>query len=213
MTINHFKYYGVLITTGFVLLLSIEHISDVLKLVEAYDYKGSGTWLAGAGFQFFEIVIGVAIADLIIRKVKSWSVIITLSIIVFIFFVYNLASNFIYAFINMAEITSRDELRLDKLMNLDGLQIFLVFLNSIPIPLMGISGVIVSTIFKQDLKMQNENNQVPVNIKFTEVEKTNEQLQKNDDWTFVASPTTAEEFDNTDGKPKPHNPAIKPRFK
>jgi hypothetical protein len=147
------KYYGTLIATAFVLLLSTEHISEALKVVEKFSSIESGignTWLAAAGLQIFEVLTGMGIADLIAKRKKQYVVMTLLISILVLFFMINLFGNILYAFANMAGTTGR-ELTMDIINELDGLQKFWVLWAAIPIPLMGIAGITVQAIFKLDL--------------------------------------------------------------
>jgi hypothetical protein len=148
------KYYGTLVATFFVLLLSTEHISEALKVVEKFSSRDSGgTWLAAAGLQIFEVLTGMGVADLIAKRKKQSVVIFLLICILILFFAINVFGNILYAFSNMAGLTGR-ELTLESIENLDNLQIFWVFWASIPIPLMGIAGITVQAIFKLDMNQE-----------------------------------------------------------
>ena len=152
MTYPKIKYYGTLVATFFVLLLSTEHISEALKVVEKFTSRDSGmTWLAAAGLQIFEVLTGMGVADLIAKRKKQNFVIFLLVSILIMFFLINVSGNVLYAFANMTGTTGR-ELTLDTIENLDNLKKFWVFWASIPIPLMGIAGITVQAIFKLDLE-------------------------------------------------------------
>lgn len=148
------KYYGTLAATLFVLFLSTEHISEALKVVERNASTEStifsGTWLAAAGLQVFEVLTAIGIADLISRRNRSSSVLKMLISILAFFFLINLFGNILYAVSNMVDITGR-ELLFDNIKKMDWLQIFWVLWAAIPIPLMGLAGVTVQAIFKKDL--------------------------------------------------------------
>lgn len=157
MTYPKIKYYGTLVATFFVLLLSTEHISEALKVVEKFTSRDSGmTWLAAAGLQIFEVLTGMGVADLIAKRKKQMFVVLLLVMILIMFFLINVAGNVLHAFANMTGTNGR-ELTLDTIDELDNLQKFWVFWASIPIPLMGIAGITVQAIFKLDLeKKANE---------------------------------------------------------
>jgi len=147
------KYYGTLIATGFVLLLSTEHISEALKVVERFTGSDSnyGTWFAAAGLQIFEVLTGMGVADLISKRKGSKVVMAMLIMILIIFFMINVSGNVLYAFANMVQVSGR-ELTIDMIYNLDNLKTFWVFWAAVPIPLMGIAGISVQAIFKLDLE-------------------------------------------------------------
>lgn len=147
------KYFGTLAATFFVLLLSTEHISEALKVVEKFTYSSFGinTWLAAAGLQIFEVLTGIGVADLLLNKNRSRIVLIMLIIILVTFFGINVCGNVLYAFSNMVDVSGR-ELTLDMILELDRLKKFWVFWAAIPIPLMGIAGITVMSIFRVDLE-------------------------------------------------------------
>lgn len=146
------KYYGTLVATFFVLLLSTEHISEALKVVEKFTSRDSGmTWLAAAGLQIFEVLTGMGVADLIAKRKKQYFVVFLLVSILVMFFLINVSGNVLYAFANMTGMSGR-ELTLQSIEELDNLKKFWVFWASIPIPLMGIAGITVQAIFKLDLE-------------------------------------------------------------
>lgn len=152
MTYPKIKYYGTLVATFFVLLLSTEHISEALKVVEKFTSRDSGmTWLAAAGLQIFEVLTGMGVADLIAKRKKQYFVMFLLIAILVMFFLINVSGNVLYAFANMTGVSGR-ELTLNVIDELDNLQKFWVFWASIPIPLMGIAGITVQAIFKLDLE-------------------------------------------------------------
>jgi len=154
MTYAKIKYYGTLFATFFVLLLSTEHISEALKVVEKFSLGGSsGTWFAAAGLQIFEVLTGMGVADLIARKKKQVFVMILLISILILFFSINVAGNILYAFSNMTEVNGR-ELTFPRINELDTLQIFWVLWAAVPIPLMGIAGITVMSIFKLDIESE-----------------------------------------------------------
>jgi hypothetical protein len=152
MSYPQIKYYGTLVATFFVLLLSTEHISEALKVVEKFTSRDSGmTWLAAAGLQIFEVLTGMGVADLLARRKKPFFVLLLLISILVLFFAINVSGNILYAFANMTQTNGR-ELTLERINELDNLQKFWVFWASIPIPLMGIAGITVQAIFKLDLE-------------------------------------------------------------
>lgn len=152
MTYPKIKYYGTLVATFFVLLLSTEHISEALKVVEKFTSRDSGmTWLAAAGLQIFEVLTGMGVADLIAKRKKQYFVVFLLVSILVMFFLINVSGNVLYAFANMTGMSGR-ELTLQSIEELDNLKKFWVFWASIPIPLMGIAGITVQAIFKLDLE-------------------------------------------------------------
>ncbi len=152
MTYAQVKYYGTLTATFFVLLLSTEHISEALKVVEKFTSRDSGmTWLAAAGLQIFEVLTGMGVADLIAKRKKQFFVMLLLISILILFFLINVSGNILYAFANMTQTDGR-QLTLDRINELDNLQKFWVYWASIPIPLMGIAGITVQAIFKLDLE-------------------------------------------------------------
>jgi hypothetical protein len=156
MTYSKIKYYGTLSATFFVLLLSTEHISEALKVVEKFTSQDSGmTWLAAAGLQIFEVLTGMGVADLIARRKRSVTVLILLVSILILFFAINVAGNILYAFSNMTGTGGR-QLTLPIIGNLDALQKFWVFWAAVPIPLMGIAGITVMSIFKLDVEAEKE---------------------------------------------------------
>ena len=138
--------------TGFVLLLSTEHISEALKVVEKFTSSdsGFGTWFAAAGLQIFEVLTGMGVADLIAKKKRSGIVLSMLIMILIVFFLINVSGNILYAFSNMVQVNGR-ELTMDMITDLDDLKKFWVFWAAIPIPLMGVAGISVQAIFKLDL--------------------------------------------------------------
>jgi heme/copper-type cytochrome/quinol oxidase subunit 2 len=151
MTYPKIKYYGTLFATFFVLLLSTEHISEALKVVQSYQLRDSGmTWLAAAGLQIFEVLTGMGVADLIAKRKKQIAVMTLLISILILFFLINVAGNILYAFSNMTEVNGR-KLTFPTISELDALQIFWVLWAAIPIPLMGIAGITVMSIFKLDM--------------------------------------------------------------
>lgn len=150
------KYYGTLLATFFVLLLSTEHISEALKVVEKFSSKdSSGTWLAAAGLQIFEVLTGMGVADLIAKRKRQNFVLFLLIMILILFFAINVFGNILYAFSNMTEMSGR-KLTLEAINSLDDLQKFWVLWASIPIPLMGIAGITVQAIFKLDLDSETQ---------------------------------------------------------
>jgi hypothetical protein len=151
------KYYGTLAATFFVLLLSTEHISEALKVVEKFTGSDSsvGTWFAAAGLQIFEVLTGMGVADLIARRKGSKLVLFMLIMILIVFFGINVAGNILYAFSNMIQVSGR-ELTMDMIIELDNLKKFWVFWAAIPIPLMGVAGISVQAIFKLDLEKKEE---------------------------------------------------------
>lgn len=152
MTYAQIKYYGTLTATFFVLLLSTEHISEALKVVEKFTSRDSGmTWLAAAGLQIFEMLTGMGVADLIAKRKKQFFVMLLLISILILFFLINVSGNILYAFANMTQTDGR-QLTLYRINELDNLQKFWVYWASIPIPLMGIAGITVQAIFKLDLE-------------------------------------------------------------
>ena len=152
MTYGKIKYYGTLLATFFVLLLSTEHISEVLKVVEKSATQDSiMTWLAAAGLQVFEVLTGMGVADLIAKRKRQFFVMLLLVSILILFFLINVSGNILFAFANMTGVRGRD-LTLETINQLDELQKFWVLLASIPIPLMGIAGITVQAIFRMQLQ-------------------------------------------------------------
>ncbi len=173
MTYPKIKYYGTLVATFFVLLLSTEHISEALKVVEKFTSRDSGmTWLAAAGLQIFEVLTGMGVADLIAKRKKQFFVMLLLISILILFFLINVSGNVLYAFANMTGVNGR-ELTLTTINELDNLQKFWVFWASVPIPLMGIAGITVQAIFKLDLESVKAKQKKIVEVKVVEEEKKN----------------------------------------
>lgn len=155
ITQAHIKYYGTLAATVFVLMLSADHIAAALNVVEKIQMSQdniflSGVWFAAAGLQVFEVLTGMGVADMVTRRNKNNLVISFLVGILVFFFLINLSGNMLYAITNMAEKTGR-EMTWDMVKNLDALKITWVLWAAIPIPLMGLAGITVMTIFKKDL--------------------------------------------------------------
>jgi heme/copper-type cytochrome/quinol oxidase subunit 2 len=178
MTYSRIKYYGTLFATFFVLLLSTEHISEALKVVEKFSSQGSGmTWLAAAGLQIFEVLTGMGVADLIAKRKKQIAVMILLISILILFFLINVAGNILYAFSNMTEVSGR-KLTFPTISELDALQIFWVLWAAIPIPLMGIAGITVMSIFKLDMIADESKKQSKEKIKLQEGTKLKEVVEE-----------------------------------
>ena len=154
MKIEFVKYYGTLLATIFVLLLSTSHIAEALVVVEKVGETAdvfSKTWFASAGFQFFEVIAGVGLADFLVREKRNKLVIILMSLALVLFFVFNLTGNVLFSLTNMIGKEGR-EIKWSDVEILDKLQFIRIIFASVPIPLMGIVGVIVLSIFRNDIK-------------------------------------------------------------
>lgn len=153
MTQSRIKYYGTLAATFFVLLLSTEHISSALRVVENMDSKIAYfmTWFAAAGIQVFEVLTAVGLADVLMRRQRNTIVMGLLIVILLLFFGANLGGNVLYAMSNMMQIGGRS-LTLSKINALDNLQRFWIIWAAVPIPLMGLAGVTVMSIFRRELQ-------------------------------------------------------------
>jgi C4-dicarboxylate transporter len=175
------KYYGTLCATFFVLLLSTEHISEALKVVEKFSTRDFGmTWFAAAGLQIFEVLTGMGVADIISRNRKQYLILTLLISILILFFSINVAGNILYAFSNMTETNGR-LLTIPKIEELDSLQKFWVFWAAIPIPLMGIAGITVMSIFRIELQKKVEK---PNPNKKTVTQKEKKEVEKPKDTTL-----------------------------
>ena len=156
MTRAHIKYYGTLLATLFVLLLSTNRIASALGVVEQRFVNDNdiylSAWMAAAGLQVFEVLAGIGIADILSRKKKDRSGLVMGLLILFLLclFATNLTGNLLFTYANMAGKDGHILLMAD-LDKLDILKKYWVWWGSVPVPLMGVIGVTVQAIFSKDL--------------------------------------------------------------
>src|SRR4030042_2065939 len=156
MTRAHIKYYGTLLATLFVLLLSTNRIASALGVVEQRFVNDNdiylSAWMAAAGLQVFEVLAGIGIADILSRRKKDRSAIVMLLLILFLLclFCTNLNGNLLFTYANMAG-KDGHVLIMSDLDKLDILKKNWVWWGFVPVPLFGVIGVTVQAIFAKDL--------------------------------------------------------------